>query len=219
MPTDDHVHAAERVLQQFEARSETSRGNCHDTRPGPSVTPPSDAATVQPVAVPATPLEDRTDTGNANLFVRLMGGKVRHVAAWNAWVVYDGQRWTQDATHLAESLVAEALLTRFEEAAQATDIKASRQLATWAASSRAAAKQAAALQVARSDRRVAARPEDFDQDPYLLNVLNGTLDLRSGELRRHDPADLIDQACPRRLRPGCALRPVGARAGRSDGRR
>jgi putative DNA primase/helicase len=33
--------------------------------------------------------------------------------------------------------------------------------------------------------------DDLDRDPWLLNVANGTVDLRSGELRRHRREDLI----------------------------
>ena len=36
----------------------------------------------------------------------------------------------------------------------------------------------------------------FDRDPMLLNCSNGTLDLRNGEIRAHDPADLITKMVP-----------------------
>jgi putative DNA primase/helicase len=36
----------------------------------------------------------------------------------------------------------------------------------------------------------------FDQDPDVLNVLNGTIDLRSGKLRPHNPADHITRLVP-----------------------
>jgi putative DNA primase/helicase len=42
----------------------------------------------------------------------------------------------------------------------------------------------------------AAHPDDFDKDPWLLNLLNGTLDLRSGRLRPHKPQDLITKLAP-----------------------
>jgi len=34
---------------------------------------------------------------------------------------------------------------------------------------------------------------DFDRDPWALNTENGTLDLRTGILRPHDPAELLSR--------------------------
>jgi putative DNA primase/helicase len=43
----------------------------------------------------------------------------------------------------------------------------------------------------------AARDIDhFDRDPWLLNVSNGTLDLRTREFRPHDPRDMITSMAP-----------------------
>jgi putative DNA primase/helicase len=41
---------------------------------------------------------------------------------------------------------------------------------------------------------VSVPAEKFDQHPFLLNVKNGTLDLRTGELRPPAPDDLLTQA-------------------------
>jgi putative DNA primase/helicase len=45
---------------------------------------------------------------------------------------------------------------------------------------------------------IAVNAEDFDADPLLLNAQNGTLDLRTGALRDHDPKDLLTKIadCP-----------------------
>ena len=40
------------------------------------------------------------------------------------------------------------------------------------------------------------RPDELDSHPHLLNCSNGTVDLRTGELRPHDPADLLAMICP-----------------------
>lgn len=42
-----------------------------------------------------------------------------------------------------------------------------------------------------ASRQLEAEASDMDKDPYLLNMQNGTLDLRTLELRGHDPADRI----------------------------
>lgn len=166
---------------------------------------PAQADAQAPAVSRADLLEDRSDSGNAAVFVRLMGERVRHVGTWDTWVVYDGRRWQRDATHGAERLMGEALLSRFDEAkaaATAGDDETAKQAGRWAAGSRSAAKIAAALQVARSDSRVTARAEDFDHDGYMFNVQNGTLDLRTGQLRRHDPADLLTKLAPVDFDPG-----------------
>src|SRR5262249_28946465 len=39
-------------------------------------------------------------------------------------------------------------------------------------------------------------PEQLDADPWLLNVENGTIDLRTGKLRPHRRQDLSTKLCP-----------------------
>jgi putative DNA primase/helicase len=54
----------------------------------------------------------------------------------------------------------------------------------------------AMIHLARGDSRIDGDHEQFDANPELLNVPNGTIDLRTGLLRAHDPADLITKQCP-----------------------
>jgi putative DNA primase/helicase len=50
------------------------------------------------------------------------------------------------------------------------------------------------LRLAKAD--LAVSPEELDTDPMLLNVENGTVDLRTGSLRPHLPEDLITKLAP-----------------------
>jgi putative DNA primase/helicase len=52
------------------------------------------------------------------------------------------------------------------------------------------------IALARSEPGIAVGPADLDADPWLLNVRNGTIDLRTGDLRPHQPADLITKLAP-----------------------
>jgi putative DNA primase/helicase len=54
----------------------------------------------------------------------------------------------------------------------------------------------AMVKSARSEPGMAVTPDMFDRDPWLLNVQNGTLDLRTGTLWPHDRADLLTKMCP-----------------------
>ena len=46
-----------------------------------------------------------------------------------------------------------------------------------------------------------ASANDFDRDPWTLNVENGTVDLRTGALRPHKPEDLLSKMIRAPLRP------------------
>jgi putative DNA primase/helicase len=48
----------------------------------------------------------------------------------------------------------------------------------------------------KSEPGVPVAPAELDRDPFLLNVLNGTLDLRTGRLHDHDRADRITKLAP-----------------------
>jgi putative DNA primase/helicase len=61
----------------------------------------------------------------------------------------------------------------------------------WALKSQSRSRLESLLALAKSEPELAAHVGDFDQSPWLLNVLNGTLDLRTGKLRPHDPADML----------------------------
>jgi putative DNA primase/helicase len=50
------------------------------------------------------------------------------------------------------------------------------------------------ISLAQSEVPIA--PEALDGNSHLLNLQSGTLDLRSGEFRRHDPGDLITKLAP-----------------------
>ena len=52
------------------------------------------------------------------------------------------------------------------------------------------------VRLARGAPGILVEHEQLDADPYLLNVRNGTIDLRTSTLRPHDPADLMTVQCP-----------------------
>ncbi|KKL83177.1 hypothetical protein LCGC14_1977380 [marine sediment metagenome] len=58
------------------------------------------------------------------------------------------------------------------------------------------ARIAAMIALAASEPGIPVRPAELDADPWLLNVQNGTLDLRTGTLRVHEGADLITKLAP-----------------------
>jgi putative DNA primase/helicase len=55
--------------------------------------------------------------------------------------------------------------------------------------------------MAATEPGIAVAPSALDVDPHLLNAANGTVDLHTGHLRPHDPADLITKVCAAAYHP------------------
>jgi len=147
-----------------------------------------------------------SDLWNAERFVKRHGSAVRFVSTWGAWLSWDGARWAADAACGVEALakdtardICEWSTTKLAEAIKSgNDDKRKRAdaLVKWATKSQGAQRLAAMVQVARSTPSIAIRHTELDSDPMALNVANGTLDLRTGALRKHDPRDLLTRLAP-----------------------
>jgi len=142
-----------------------------------------------------------TDLGNAERFVADHGSKVRYCGPWGKWLVYDGKRWDQDDTGQVERLMKDTVRAIYAEASQARDSQERKAIAEHAKRSEARKRISDAIQLARSELGIPILPEDLDRDPWALNVENGTVDLRSGELREHRREDLITKLAPVEYRP------------------
>jgi putative DNA primase/helicase len=147
-----------------------------------------------------------SDVGNAERFVKKHGDAVRYVTTWGAWVSWDGSRWASDASCGVEALAKETArdicewsTTKLADAIKLgnTDkTKRAEALVKWATKSQSSQRLAAMTQVARSTPSIAVAHTRLDSDPMLLNVANGTVDLRTGALRKHDARDLLTKIAP-----------------------
>jgi len=147
------------------------------------------------------PGEPRTELGYARRLVHVYGDRLRYVGPWRRWLVWDGNRWAADATGQAArwaKVIARRLTTDALAIHDRDDRRNARQATPRGESS---AGIAGVLQLASTEADVAVSPEQLDADPYLLNCPNGTLDLRTGKLRRPDPADLITKITGAEYRP------------------
>jgi putative DNA primase/helicase len=145
-----------------------------------------------------------TDTGNAERLADRHGTNLRYCHPWGKWLVYDGTRWHVDDRGSVVRLAKDAARSIFEEAKEApSDMKAT-QLGKWASSSLSESKLRAMISLAQSEPGIPVLPEEMDASPDLLNVLNGTIDLRAGKLREHRREDLITKLAPVEYDPNAA---------------
>jgi putative DNA primase/helicase len=77
-------------------------------------------------------------------------------------------------------------------------------LATHALRSQSRRAIEAMVALAQSNPRIAIDVIDLDSDPWLLNVLNGTVNLRTGDHQKHRRSDLITKAAPVQYNPDAA---------------
>jgi putative DNA primase/helicase len=134
-----------------------------------------------------------TDLGNGKRFARDHVGTMRHVRAWGSWLAWQGTHWAKGDASAAERSAKATALKIGDEAAGADDPKA---VFKWAAKSQERRSIENMLAMARSEDGIAVDASALDADQWVLNVRNGTLDLRTGQLRPHDPADLITKIAP-----------------------
>src|SRR5204863_9541180 len=111
------------------------------------------------------------------------------------------RRWAPDDTGEVERRTKETARAIYSEAA--ADVSAERRVALskHAAHSESSAALRAMLELASTDPEFAARPELFDADPWALNVLNGVLDLRTGQLRPHRQEEYHSRLAPVAFNP------------------
>ena len=145
-----------------------------------------------------------TDTGNAERLADRHGTNLRYCYPWGKWLVYDGTRWRVDDRGAVVRLAKDTARGIFEEAKEAGDDEAAKRLGKWASSSLSESKLKSMLSLAQSEPGVPILPEEMDASKDLLNVLNGTIDLRTGELREHRREDLITKLAPVEYDPNAA---------------
>lgn len=136
----------------------------------------------------ATPRIDDTDMANAQRLAARHGQDLRFTPE-RGWLVWDGRRWAVDDKGIeVQARAKESALSIFDEIREAADRDAKMRHAKRAQSKKSID---AAIWLARSEPGIPARLTQFDADPWLLNVANGTLDLRTSKLRPHRREELI----------------------------
>jgi putative DNA primase/helicase len=116
------------------------------------------------------------------------------------WLAWDGTRWAPDRDGAAMRAAVATVKAALHELAD-LDNEARKALYADVQRVQSASGLQGVLTIAGSLHPLAIAAHRLDPDPHLFNATNGTLDLRTGQLRPHDPADLITKVA------GCGLYP------------
>ena len=134
----------------------------------------------------------QTDLANGEVFAGMNGDVARWVPEFGNWIVWNETegRWAVDNSLAIYQLAYFHLRNMRQAAKELNDT----QLTKHAEDSES--KHGTDSMIACAKSFLVIHADTLDSDPYLLNVANGTLDLKTGELREHRKEDFITRLVP-----------------------
>lgn len=128
-----------------------------------------------------------TDVGNAHRFMDCTEGRVRFCGQRGEWLGWNGKVWTASTDVTLGAMMTARNI--YAEAAAEEDADKRKALVAWARQSESAGRIKSMVELAKSLLSVGVA--ELDSDPWLLNVANGTIDLRTGALHPHNREQFI----------------------------
>jgi putative DNA primase/helicase len=143
-----------------------------------------------------------TDTGNGRRLIDSFGPAVRYTPGLG-WFHWDGGYWKPDVENLEMQELSKRLapiiaseVVNYEDADKQADVM------RWALQAKSNSRIAGSIESATSDPRVLVAVDTWDSDETLMGVLNGVIDLRTGELLKGRPDLHITRRAPVAYTPG-----------------
>lgn len=138
-----------------------------------------------------TGAERLTELGNGKRFAEQYSDRVRWVGEFQAWLIWDGQRWCPDKSEEIMRLAKDTAMGLYKAVGGVSDSKDADAIAKHAAKSQSLRMLKAMIELARSEKGIPISQEQLDADPMLLGLRNGMLELRSGVVREASRDDSI----------------------------
>jgi len=118
-------------------------------------------------------------------------GYPRYCQLWKKWLAWLENRWAKDGTGEVERRAKETVYFMYTEASLDPDEKKRKKLTNWARRSESEHHIRAMISLAKTEAGIPVTPDQLDTHAWMLNCLNGTLELKTGQLRPWRGEDLI----------------------------
>jgi putative DNA primase/helicase len=132
-----------------------------------------------------------TDTTNAFRLLTEYGKDIRYNMPWKKWLVWTGAHWEIDNGYLIHDRGLKMIRGIYAELLKTADYRDRLDIEKHGMQSESARRRKALIEVASWIPELNICTDDLDRDPWLFSVRNGTIDVRTGEMREHRPEDLI----------------------------
>jgi len=137
-----------------------------------------------------------TDLANGRRLAMQHVKTIRWCEHHGCWYVWDGRRWARDSSGAIVSLARDTVGRMYE---RTRILKDPEKRADWVSAvikCETRKKIDSMIWLARSEHKIPISPDELDRDPWLLNVLNGTIDLRTGRIHEHERGELLTKLAP-----------------------
>lgn len=175
----------------FQATQSQQAASVSNPPPPPQSPPISASGNPQPQPVK---VYNTTDMGNAERFVDRFGHMVRYCSKLGkdgTWLIWDGMRWQLDERLKIHKLAKEIVPVIYQEAQNATLRSDKERLFKWALDTEALSTRNNMVKDSRPSLAIAV--DDLDRHAWLLNCRNGTLDLKTGQIKPHSQGDYLSK--------------------------
>lgn len=141
------------------------------------------------------------DLGNAQRLIHYYGQDLRFCHTFKSWFVWDGTRWKQDETGQAVKLAATIGHKIHEEIARLSSGDEGIEKVLYKQAHLAKSKRGIDAMLSLAAPHLPVTPDELDEDAWLLNVKNGVIDLKTGQLLPHNREQLMTRMAPVVFKP------------------
>src|SRR5215510_5959800 len=132
-----------------------------------------------------------TDTTNAYRLLTDYGKDIRFNSLWKKWLVWNGTHWELDDGYLIQDKGLKMIRGIFRELLNTSDIRDRIEIEKHAIQSESNRRRKALIEVASWIPELNVKTDSLDKNPWLFNVRNGTINLKTGEIKEPNTDDLI----------------------------
>ncbi|MBH8609097.1 phage/plasmid primase, P4 family [Thermoactinomyces sp. CICC 10521] len=153
-----------------------------------------------------------SDSGNAERLVARHGADIRYCIEKDVWLIWDGSKWAED-THFEiyrraldtvrafgqetleayNRVVSDLMAQGVTDLKQNEEVKQAIKRINFARASESRHKLESMIGLARTIQGIPISVNDLDQNLHLINLKNGTFNLKEGKLYPHNRNDMITQ--------------------------
>jgi putative DNA primase/helicase len=138
---------------------------------------------------------DMTDTGNAQRFFDEYGNIFRYSYYRKKWFYWNGKQWLVDDVGYIKRMADNIIDKIKREASREADEDVQKALFKWAIKTASSRAKEAMIKECQHLDGIPVTPDEFDAAPDYINCQNGIVNLKNGELLKHDPAMLMTKIC------------------------